>query len=66
MTDWNELKKRTSLYLMKCCPSCGSDKLWEKAVGPTWHCESCGVSFTVTNPSYLKRKAKKKNNDVAG
>jgi transposase-like protein len=56
MTNWEKLKKRTKLYAMQRCPSSGHDKLHEKAIGPTWSCQSCNVSFTVTNPSYLKRK----------
>lgn len=56
--DWNELKLRTSLYQMKCCPSCGSESIGEKAIGPSWICGKCNVTFIVTNPSYLKRKKK--------
>ena len=63
--EWDKLKKRTSLYAMNCCPSCGSDQLYEKAVGPTWVCQSCGVTFTVTNPSFLKRKPKQEKSQEA-
>lgn len=54
--QWDQLKLRTKLYAMKCCPSCASEDLFEKATGPTWTCNKCCVSFMITNPSYLKRK----------
>lgn len=57
--NWEELKKRTAIYEMKCCPSCGKHLLEERAEGPRWVCCYCHVSFTVTNPSYLKRKKRK-------
>jgi len=58
--DWNELKLRTGLYLIKCCPSCGAEHehLFPNATGPTWTCQKCYVKFTVNTPSYLKRKGK--------
>lgn len=55
---WDVLKLRTALYLIKCCPSCGHADLCPRATGPTWSCRKCNVRFTVTNPSYLKRKDK--------
>jgi len=58
--DWGQLKKRASLYQIKCCPSCGNEDLHEYAegiLGPRWGCK-CGVTFEVRNPSYLKRKKK--------
>jgi transposase-like protein len=59
--DWEKLKKRASLYEIKCCPSCGNENLSEYAegiLGPRWSCK-CGVNFEVRNPSALRRKPKK-------
>jgi ribosomal protein L37AE/L43A len=58
-SNWEELKKRTKLYAIKCCPNCGNEELHEYAtgiLGPRWGCGNCGVNFEVRNPSYLSRK----------
>lgn len=58
MSNWEQLKLRTALYQIKCCPSCGHEDLCPRAEGPSWSCQKCCVKFIVTNPSYLKRKPK--------
>ncbi len=60
--NWELIKKRTSLYEIKCCPSCGKHLLQERVEGPSWVCRYCHVSFIITNPSYLKRKKPKHGN----